>query len=131
MTTTSKQSKSALHVEDNKDWQRRMRELIKRAGYRVTQTDNLQDAVVHAQHQRYSVYVVDGSFPLTPDGVEVEGAGLQLYERIREMHGTDLNYVIISSSLGLERSCREKGIRFVNKLRFNTGSFTAYLEKVR
>ena len=83
MSTDLKQSKSALYVEDDATLRRMLADYIKNSGYDVTQADNLQDAVAHAQRQRFDVYITDGSFPLTHGVHEASGAGLKLYDKIK------------------------------------------------
>lgn len=127
MTTTSKQSKTVLLVDDNKDWRETVAIFAVNAGYDVTEADNLQDAVKHVQRQRFYAYISDGEYPLVPGGPKNSDAGFQLYERIRQLHVGNLNYVIMSGNLSLQRKCEERGIRFWDK-DDDIGSLLAYIK---
>ncbi len=130
MTTALKQSKTALHVEDDRTWRGMIGRYLKEAGFDVTQTDNLEQAEEYAERQPFDLYVLDGQFPLRKGGADQSGSGIDLYDRIRQARGVDLNCVIVSGS-DLRRQCSERGIKFVYKDQFDFGSFMTYLESVK
>ena len=95
----------ALYVEDDEALRKVLTYFIERAGYDITPADNLQDAEGHAQMQRFDVYVSGGNYPLTPGGRKVTDAGLDLHDKVRQIHEGPLNFVIVSGDDRLEHKC--------------------------
>ncbi len=129
MTTALKQSKIALHVEDNLNFQALVEVYLKDAGFDVVQTDNFEDAEAHIRRQPFDVYVLDGQFPLRQGSQDQDGSGIELYDKIREMR-SPVNCIILSGS-DLRRECDERGIRFMYKGTFDDKTFTEYLSKAQ
>ena len=128
MVTALRQSKSALHVEDDEKWQKMLHRYLQEAGYDVIQTGNLQDAKARACRKKFDLYVVDGHFPLQQDELTSSESGKEFYNFIVQIYEKDVNYVFVSGGIVLKKWCNERGIRFFNKDVFSYGSFMAYLK---
>ena len=127
--TSLRQSKSALHVEDDERWRSRIGRYLQEVRYDVTQVDNQEEAEELAHRQPFDVYIFDEQFPLRRGGTDQSGSGIDLYDKIREIRGVDLNCVIVSGG-NLRRQCNERGIKFIYKGLFDRGSFMTYLKKL-
>ncbi|MBI2547057.1 MAG: response regulator [Candidatus Aenigmarchaeota archaeon] len=125
----SEQPKSALHVEDDKIWQRTIRLCLEKAGYNVVQADNLEGAQTRVKERRFDLYVIDGHFPRIQDSrYPSPDAGAELYQTIIQTYGKNARCVFVSGDMELGMRCRESGVEFFDKGYFDHDSFTSYLK---
>ena len=120
MTAISKQTKSALHIEDHVYYRNLVGEMLLKAGYDVTQTGNLTHALYYAKRKPFDLYVSSCCFPETPnrgDDIEVRDAGVQLYKKVREWYGDGINFIILSIDAVPEaqKQCQQLGIPCMNR----------------
>ena len=129
--TESKQSKYALHVEDDRTLQSTIGAHLKEAGYDIIQTNNLRDAERFVQNQRFDLYVVAGRFPPVRGGLKELDTSLKLYETVKQQHGLNLNFVVISTGdASVESECRKRSIRLFDRTRLEV-SFVDYLNSLK